>query len=426
MKKILFLIICFFALFNVSAWDFPYKTVSYSVDIGGKTYAAVAYYSKLNNNTYEFKNLIIAGVGNDNSVEYHIGDGIANFTVGSPSYCYEKEYDPYACDYTQNGTKTFVITEEDFENGNINTYLPKIIMSSNGEKITFKGSSYTFLYYFADESNISESSRNEFLSDLQSFYQEHDEINSNISMISQSNITRNKILNTEYENINFSNIETVNTNDLTNDNYIELGSQLKELLDNAKDIKVCTEEDLNSIRSKRDVSLLELGKANILLSSACNEVLFGDNNMFAIVSTLYVYMNNSESLYLKSDRFYKMSYLYSESFYLQAISFLSGSMMQVEEEDVTKCSLFGDKTTDLFQQVFDVLKYIGIILGTLLGIVDVFKIVVSKDVDEKKNLKILSKRIIFIVALILTPVIVKILFDFINTFGIDDPLCGIR
>ena len=72
------------------------------------------------------------------------------------------------------------------------------------------------------------------------------------------------------------------------------------------------------------------------------------------------------------------------------------------------------------------MKYAWIILGTLLGVVDVFKIIVSKDVDGKKQFKVLSKRIIAIVLLILTPVFIEIIFKFINTIGVDDPICGIR
>ena len=100
--------------------------------------------------------------------------------------------------------------------------------------------------------------------------------------------------------------------------------------------------------------------------------------------------------------------------------------MQKEIKEVTKCSIFGNETYDLLQNAFNILKYIGLILGTLLGIVDIFKAVVQKDDSGKKQFSTLFKRIIAILLLCLTPVLVEFIFELISSIGITDPICGIR
>ena len=100
--------------------------------------------------------------------------------------------------------------------------------------------------------------------------------------------------------------------------------------------------------------------------------------------------------------------------------------MKVEVEEVVRCSIFGEKTVEIFQYGFNIMKYAGLIIGTLLCIVDVFKAVVQKDADGKKQLSVMMKRILAVVLLILTPILVEIIFNFISTIGVDDPICGIR
>ena len=137
-------------------------------------------------------------------------------------------------------------------------------------------------------------------------------------------------------------------------------------------------------------------------------------------------MGKTGTVIANGSRSYSMAYLYYETFYQKGVAFLTGETMQQEPKEVVHCGIFDEKTTAIFQYAFNVMKYAGIILGTLLGVVDVFKIIVSKDVDGKKQFKVLSKRIIAIVLLILTPVFIEIIFKFINTICVDDPICGIR
>ena len=120
-----------------------------------------------------------------------------------------------------------------------------------------------------------------------------------------------------------------------------------------------------------------------------------------------------------------MSFLFFETYYLQGFAFLTGETMQKEIKDVARCSIFGDKTYELLQRAFTIFKYVGLVLGTLLGTVDIFKAIVQKDESGKKQVKTLSKRIIAIILLFITPVLVEIIFKFISSIGIDDPICGI-
>ena len=455
MKKILFFIITLFISFNVYALsddDEECKTFLYTVTIDGEVYSAKVSYR---NNTwlndddtdkYELDNSTVSltKLNDDGSTSIRYSNYNADLdpTLSSttnirsmPSYVFDKEEIPYSCF----GRTSFSLEEiDDFDF--MKNYLPKFI-KTNGAFIGNEGNSYAFVYYIADESihTIEEANKNtsnetfftsseELNSAKEKFFEDWTEyVNENNPGTSYDNMK----IQSDFEYINNSTDTwnnpslSFNPNDLQD--YYKYAKSLSDLLKKAYDVKICTEEDLNKLKALGgSFNNLGLYYKSLLLSNSCYNVLFGDNGLYSGIVTASSYIYSKGSNTINDETHYKMSYLFYESVYYEGIAFLTGNVMQVDTNEVKKCAWFGDETTELFQHAFDVLKYIGVIMGTLLGVVDIFKIVVSKDVDGKKNLKILSKRIILIIALILTPVIVEILFDFVNTFGIDDPLCGIR
>ena len=209
----------------------------------------------------------------------------------------------------------------------------------------------------------------------------------------------------------------------SSDEYDTRASALRELLKKATNIKICTEDDLNGIRSQRNIDFYDLKTDfNAVISSNCKSVFdeLYDKVLYSHDDIAKVRATKESASKLT------MSFLFFETYYLQGFAFLTGETMQKEIKDVARCSIFGDKTYELLQRAFTIFKYAGLVLGTLLGTVDIFKAIVQKDESGKKQVKTLSKRIIAIILLFITPVLVEIIFEFISSIGIDDPICGIR
>lgn len=205
--------------------------------------------------------------------------------------------------------------------------------------------------------------------------------------------------------------------------YDNRANALRKLLKKATDIKICTEDDLNKIRSQRNIDFFDLKTDfNAAISSNCKSVFdeLYDKVLYSHDDIAKVRATKESASELT------MSFLFFETYYLQGFAFLTGETMQKEIKDVARCSIFGDKTYELLQRAFTIFKYVGLVLGTLLGTVDIFKAIVQKDESGKKQVKTLSKRIIAIILLFITPVLVEIIFKFISSIGIDDPICGIR
>lgn len=205
--------------------------------------------------------------------------------------------------------------------------------------------------------------------------------------------------------------------------YDNRANVLRELLQKATNIKVCTEDDLNGIRSQRNIDFFDLKtEFNAVISSNCKSVFdeLYDKVLYSHDDIAKVRATKESASKLT------MSFLFFETYYLQGFAFLTGETMQKEIKDVARCSIFGDKTYELLQRAFTIFKYAGLVLGTLLGTVDIFKAIVQKDESGKKQVKTLSKRIIAIILLFITPVLVEVIFKFISSIGIDDPICGIR
>ena len=220
----------------------------------------------------------------------------------------------------------------------------------------------------------------------------------------------------------------VNTEYQTKEALIKVGKELNDLLDIASDINVCTHDDLEAIRTQRDLLFLRLkDDFDATLSSECYSILFGDAKIYSktIIArdllTTYLYGDDEDYNFG-----YTMASYYLESAYFRSMALLTGIEMKHEIKEVVRCSMFGPKTVEFLQSIFNVFKFLGVIVGSLLITVDVFKAIVGKEDAVKKNFGVLLKRIGAMVVLILLPFVVEIIFELVNTIGVTDPICGIR
>lgn len=330
--------------------------------------------------------------------------------VASGRFCADAGSYSYLCNDVEREFSKNQLEDEEY----IMDFLPKFIEYDGKE---YDAGYYKFLYYIGNDELIE--------NDFWNIIKEYANLPEDYTFKFQSSsyyISSSKL---EYETGLF---EGVNLNDWPLSTYIEKANELKELLDDIKDLNVCTEDDLEKMRAFRNIDILGSEEIDILLSSTCYNILFGSGkgkgNLKEKILEGNNYMGKLGTL-VYEDRD-KMGCLFYETYYLNGLLVFSGEFIQEDFSDVVKCNHLGDKTTEIFQLGFNIIKFGGIIIGTLLGIVDVFKAVVSKEETGKKQFVVLLKRIIAIIALILTPIIIEIIFELINTIGIDDPICGIR
>lgn len=431
MKKFVVFLITLLFVYSVHADGYDYKTINYTVVIDGESYAATVKYWDLYSNgivseddPYRFSidyDSIVLTDSSGTNYTYDSTMGMNDYRIiNTYKFCdfiTDNSNIPYICNEERNKTEFSLeeINDEDY----ISNFLPKFIKYNND---LYVGHNAAFLTYIADERGLTNEEINLFKNEFNSFVE-----GNNKEYEFQDNFRYNSTIDVNFSNAN--EVDVVNNN-LSKSAYLQIALEIKNLLNKATDVNVCTEDDLNAIRSQRNVSFLNLDvEFDASLSSACYNVLFGNGlgngNLYSKTREAFSYANDKGG-YRSDKNKLIMSYYFFESYYEKGFAFLTGETMQVEVEEVVRCSIFGEKTVEIFQYGFNIMKYAGLIVGTLLCIVDVFKAVVQKDADGKKQLSVMMKRILAVVLLILTPILVEIIFNFISTIGVDDPICGIR
>lgn len=412
MKRILICLCCLFISFNVyAAKDYEsYKEFSYTVKIDGENYVALVKYYDENINPNE--RFVIDSIQlTDSNKKIYKGSQI--YPVASGKFCLSEYSDSAFCEKKDGFSYEEINNSEYMKN-----HLPKFIKDNNK---SYDNSFADFLWYSVNEENMSKEEKDELIEIIKNYSY------GNEGFVIQDSTTINSSSDTNYNKEWFK--ENYGVNDWSGNIYIDNAIILKDLIEEIENNRVCNEDDFNKIRTLRNVNLLDLRNVDISLSSSCHNILFGDGlgqgSLYSNVLKGYTYMSEETNSNNKNNRL-TMSYLFYNSEYLIAISILSGSEMKQEINQVARCTLLGEKTTEFMQYVFSAFKMIGVVIGCLLCVVDVFKIVVQKDDNGKKQLGIMAKRIIGIIALILTPILVEIIFEFVNTIGVSDPICGIR
>lgn len=94
-------------------------------------------------------------------------------------------------------------------------------------------------------------------------------------------------------------------------------------------------------------------------------------------------------------------------------------------EDLTvidDCDLIGDDVMDVFYEVLKYFQIACVSLCIILCIVDLYKLLVSKEIDNKKAFKNIKLRIIVLVIILLIPTITNIIVSIINRYTNVDAL----
>lgn len=411
MKKVILLLSCLF-IFNVYSATYKYEDVSYVVTINGEQYVV----------SVRFQDNYPYSEDKDDESRYSLDTDFVTITKDSEiflknlpimgsGFCLSEGKNTEQCNYDYE----FSYNEIFDENGKaIIDNLPKFIKFDG----LYGNNEADFLYYFGEEDE-------DLWNSLRNFLGDDDRVFNN-----QSDVWFNTSNKYEYEDDgfwdNFIHGDSVNIYDLPSSAYINRADNIRKLLLEASNINVCTEDDLEKMQKYRNYSLTDLHDLDIPLSNSCYNVVFGDGGLYSEVIYGQTYMATTGDIAYDEDREYTMGFLFYESFYNEGVAFLSGEFMQKEVSKVVRCSWLGEKTTEMFQMGFDILKFAGILIGILLGIIDIFKAVIGKEDAGKKSVSVLIKRILAIIALILLPVIVEIIFELVNSIGINDPICGIR
>ena len=421
MKKIL-LFLTIILTFNVYAKEYDYKMFTYTININGQAYtASVKYWDLYKSNvtkedakdrfSIDWDSLILT---DEEGKRYIYGD-IENTISGLGGFCLSNTNIEYAC-----GSRTDFSYDEINNSEFMKNYLPKFMKFDSKKNIM--GDYTEFVAFVSNDSEYTNDQKEEFYNQYSEYVKKQQTDQSGMQIYRQSFAENNGS-----SDITYKDKEQVNSRNLPLDEYYRLANELYILLNEASDIRVCTEDDLNAIRSQRNIPFSKLGQEfDASISTSCYSVMFKSNGIYDLVKQGYAFGSEKGAQIDDKDNEYKMAYLFFKSYYLQGYGFLTGESMQKEIKEVTKCSIFGNETYDLLQNAFNILKYIGLILGTLLGIVDIFKAVVQKDDSGKKQFSTLFKRIIAILLLFLTPVLVEFIFELISSIGITDPICGIR
>ena len=409
MKKIIFSIFLFLFSICVNAEEHLSVTKKYSVKIGEKTYSASAEYKKI--------------CFRDESCEYELNlDSITlkddDFEKIDLNLVQYENIDRFLLSYMGiTDSANYYYSEEQFNDEEfMKKSLPKFFMADN--KIFVYNYNEELLdddidYYDFDLNKIIEAIEDsrgvDFSNNSTGYLYEESTFKENVDDFVHSSTD------------NFSD----NVSSVTSSEFIMKAKELSVLLKKVTDINICTEDDLNAIRTQRMVSFLDFKDSfSATLSSPCYNTIFSSNGLY--IKTLAAGNIISDYYGKESAYNYTMSFLFFESFYLKGYAFLTGSAMQVKPSEVVECGFLGEKTVKLLQDLFDIFKIGGIVVGILLGTIDIFKAVVGNDSAVKKNLQTLMKRLAAIVALMLTPFLIELIFDVVNTIGVTNPICGIR
>ena len=116
---------------------------------------------------------------------------------------------------------------------------------------------------------------------------------------------------------------------------------------------------------------------------------------------------------MKSAR-YKLVCLSAQSEYLQGLSLLTSYTPITDKTDTDPCELISSNVMSFINDLFDIFKVLCICVCIFLCILDVYKMVVTKESDVSKFKTVLIKRVIALVAVFLIPLLVNIVTDLIN------------
>lgn len=179
---------------------------------------------------------------------------------------------------------------------------------------------------------------------------------------------------------------------------------------------ICSSNSLNTMQRVASLYDLENNFDRSVLEDKCSEFVFGKNGYISRLietQTYYQSIPYDKDKPLKSAR-YKLVCLSAQSEYLQGLSLLTSYTPITDKTDTDPCELISSNVMSFINDLFDIFKVLCICVCIFLCILDVYKMVVTKESDVSKFKTVLIKRVIALVAVFLIPLLVNIVTDLIN------------
>lgn len=225
-------------------------------------------------------------------------------------------------------------------------------------------------------------------------------------------------------NISFerSAIDSYDSNDKKNDDNVsytggnceKYSKQLKNLKEkiagSSSSMGVCSGKSLNAMQSVANIYDLKKNFDRSILEEECSDAVFGTNGYINVISNASSFYYD---IYEKEEKG-RLICLEMQSEYLAGLSILTSYTSYVENADKSGCELIGKDLIDFINDLFDIAKVISLCVCIFLCILDVYKIVITKEDDISKFKNVLIKRVIALVILFLVPLIVNIITDLVN------------
>lgn len=191
--------------------------------------------------------------------------------------------------------------------------------------------------------------------------------------------------------------------------------RLKSLYDEivgTKDKKgVCSANSLNAMQRVANLYDLKKNFDTSVLEPKCKEMVFGSNGYINTIQDASSYYNSN----FGSDNIsHNLSCYSMQSQYLIGLSVLTNFMPITDETDVHGCDLISEDLINLINELFDAFKIICLCVCIFLCIVDIYKIVITKESEITKFKTVLVKRVIVLVMVFLIPLFINIVTDLIN------------
>lgn len=196
-----------------------------------------------------------------------------------------------------------------------------------------------------------------------------------------------------------------------------LKSLYEKIMGTGKKKGVCSANSLNAMQRVASIYDLKNNFDSSILEPECKENVFGHNgyiNTILDASSFYISNFGTDNIS------YNLSCYVMQSEYLIGLSVLTSYMPITDEVEVHGCDLISPKLIDFINDLFDTFKIICLCVCIFLCIVDVYKIVITKESEVTKFKTVLVKRVIVLVMVFLIPLFVNIVTDLINNRYLKD------
>lgn len=219
-----------------------------------------------------------------------------------------------------------------------------------------------------------------------------------------------------YQEVNNTKVDSKNEKDNASitkgecEKYTLLLKNLKEnIVGNDTKKGACSTESIKKMQLLNNIYDLKKSFDSSLLEPECKELIYGEKGYINIINSAQTFYNGLDETVKNSSLIcYDM-----QTKYLEGISILTQYKPEITI-DTSKCELIDQKTMDFLENLFKTIKVLVTALCIFLCITDVYKLIITKENDGAKVKSKITKRIIALILVYLTPVIVNIIVKVLN------------